>query len=97
MRIITCDLNSVEIGEFINGKIRNMGIPIFSIDIFYDKLDGAEHPLEQSKSIQLNSVNSIDNTMIFSHVRMKICCPANSTRDIHQILISYGATSIHTR
>lgn len=97
MRIITCDLNSVESGELISGKIRNLSIPIFSIDISYEAFDDTEHPLETTKHIQLNSTNSINDPLIFSHVKMTICCPASSMRSIHQILISQGATSIKTK
>lgn len=97
MRIITCDLNSVESGEFITGKIKNMGIPVFSVSLTYEKFDQTEHPLEEITHYQLNTTNSIANTVVFSHVKMKICCPASSMKAIHQILISQGATSIHTK
>lgn len=97
MRIITCDLNSVENGELIMGKIRTLGIPVFSIDISYETFDQTEHPLDYAKHLQIKATNSIFDTVIFSHVKLTICCPADSAKTIHQILVSQGATSIRTK
>lgn len=94
MRIITCDLISVENGELISGKIKSMGIPVFSIDISYQPFDNLEHPVSQGKHINLNSFNSISNNIVNAHVKMIIYCPSSSMKAIHQVLISQGASSI---
>ncbi len=99
MRRITCYAGSADNADIISGKIKQSGVPIFSIDISSDEIFRS-HPemtvTDRIISTFLGMGYDFSEQIPDTKAYITVTCPDSSEYRIRQLMISGGALSVKT-